>query len=210
MFDSLFLLIEKTVNTLGNFGYAGVFFLSFLDRLSVFLIPAEIVLPAFGVLISRGVFLFWPAFVWVTVGSFIGNVALYLIFLKGGRIFLEKYGRYVLISKHELVHLDRWFLKYGNKFVLIAYLVPTSVRSVVPILAGISKMNFFRFSWYTFVSSLPLNFIYIYAGIKAGDNFNKIFGYFEKFNYVVVVALIILIIWYVYRHLKGGHLTHQQ
>lgn len=190
-------------------GYFGVFILSFLDRLTVFIIPAEIVLPSFGVLISRSTFLFWPVFVWVTIGSFIGNVALYFIFLKGGRSFLEKYGHYVLISKHELAHIDRWFLKYGDKFVFIAYMIPTSVRSIVPILAGISKMNFVRFSLYTIISSLPLNFIYIYAGIKARDNFNKIFDYFVRFNYVVMVAIIILVVWYIYRHTKGRHLTHE-
>lgn len=200
---------ERIVNLLGTLGYSGIFFLSFLDRLTVFIIPAEIVLPSFGILISQGKFIFWPVFVWVTIGSFLGNLALYLIFLNRGRLFLEKYGRYFLISKHELGHLDRWFLKYGDKFVLIAYLVPTSVRSLVPILAGISKMNFLRFSLYTFLSSLPLNFVYIYAGIKAGDNFNKIFGYFAKFNYVVIAIIIVLVIWYVYRHIKGRHLTHK-
>lgn len=208
MFDLFFKINGLALEVIATAGYLGVFVLSFLDRLTVFLIPAEIVLPAFGVLISRGVFIFWPTFIWVTVGSFIGNVALYFIFLKGGRLFLEKYGRYVLISKHELDHLDRWFLKYGDKFVFIAYLVPTSVRSIVPILAGVSKMNFFRFSLYTLISSLPLNFVYIYAGIKVGDNFSKLLGYFEKLNYIVVFVIVVLVLWYVYRHVKGRHLTH--
>ena len=209
MFDFVYLSIGKAVDVLGTLGYPGVFFMSFLDRLTVFLIPAEIVLPAFGILVSNGQFAFWPVMLWVTVGSFVGNVALYFIFFKGGRLFLEKYGRYFLISRHELAHLDRWFLKFGNKLVLIGYLLPTSVRSLVPIFAGISKMNFFRFSLYTLASSLPLNFLYIYAGIKAGDNLNKLFAYFVKLNYVVIVALAILIIWYIYRHIKGKHLTHK-
>src|SRR3989344_9515444 len=209
MFEFVFNISNWTLEVVRQGGYWGVFVLSFLDRLTVFLIPAEIVLPAFGVLISQGEFTFWPVFVWVTVGSFLGNLVLYFVFLNGGRSFLEKYGRYLLISKHELGHLDRWFLKYGNKLVLIAYLVPTSVRSVVPILAGISKMNFARFSFYTFISSLPLNFIYIYAGIKARDNFSKILDYFEKFNYAVVAIIFILLILYTYRHIKGRHLTHE-
>ena len=209
MFSILFSYIEKIVDIMGTFGYFGVFSLSLLDRLTVFLVPAEIVLPAFGILISQGEFAFWPVFIWVTVGSFLGNMALYFIFFKGGRLFLEKYGRYVLISRHELDHLDRWFLKNGNKWVFIAYLLPTSIRSLVPILAGISKMNFLRFSLYTIISSLPLNLLYIYAGIKAGDNLNKIFVYFEKLNYLVMVAVIVLVIWYIYRHMTGRHLTHE-
>lgn len=209
MFEIISLSIERVVILLETFGYPGIFFMALLDRLTVFLIPAEIVLPAFGVLISQGKFIFWPAFLWVTIGSFVGNVALYFIFLKGGRSFLEKYGRYVLISKHELEHLDNWFLRYGNKLIFIAYLLPTSVRSLVPILAGVSKMNFFRFSFYTLVSSLPLNLLYIYAGIKTGDNLSKIFGYFEKLNYLFIAGIIILAMWYAYRHIKGWHLTHK-
>lgn len=209
MVELFFFIGKWALNVIEQNGYIGIFILSFLDRLTVFLIPAEIVLPAFGILISKGEFLFWPVFIWVTIGSFLGNAALYFIFLNGGRSFLEKYGRYLLISKHDLSHLDRLFLKHGDKFVFFAYLVPTSIRSIVPILAGISKMNFVRFSLYTFVSSFPLNLIYIYAGIKAGDGFNKIFDYFVKFNYVVIVAIVVLVIWYMYRHTKGRHLTHE-
>ena len=208
MFELISSSIEKTVALIGVLGYTGVFFLSFLDRLMVFLIPAEIILPAFGILISKGIFNFWPVFIWMNVGSFLGNLALYFIFLKGGRSFLERYGRYILITKHELSHLDRWFSKYGNKIVLIGYLVPTSIRSLVPILAGISSMSVGRFSFYTLIGFLPLNIIYLLVGIKAGGNLDRIVGYMEKFNYIAIALIAILVIWYVYRHRKGKHLTH--
>src|SRR3989338_1867127 len=94
MFEIISSSVENVFDLIGTLGYFGVFFLSLLDRLTVFLIPAEIVLPAFGILISRGDFLFWPTVVWMSVGSFLGNIFLYLIFLKGGRSFLERYGRY--------------------------------------------------------------------------------------------------------------------
>lgn len=209
MFEIISLSIERVVDLIGTLGYSGIFFLALLDRLTVFLIPAEIVQPAFGILISRGTFSFWPVVIWMNVGSFLGNILLYLIFLKGGRSFLERYGRYFLISKHELGHLDRWFLKYGDKLVWIGYLIPTSVRSLVPILAGIARMSFNKFSFYTLLGFLPLNFLYLFIGIKAGDNLNKILGYFEKFNYVVIAVIIILVIWYMYRHKTGRHLTHE-
>ena len=209
MLEIIFSFTERVINFLGTFGYFGIFFLSFLDRLTIFLIPAEIVLPAFGLLISQGKFVFWPVLIWVTVGNFLGNLALYFIFFKGGRSFLEKYGRYVLISKHELDHLDRWFLKYGDKIIFIGYLVPAAIRSLIPIPAGLSRMSLSKFCLYTLIGSLPLNFLYVFVGMKAGDNLNKILDYFEKFNYIIIVAVIILIIWYVYRHIKNRHLTHE-
>ncbi|OGN03022.1 MAG: hypothetical protein A2655_02520 [Candidatus Yanofskybacteria bacterium RIFCSPHIGHO2_01_FULL_43_42] len=208
MFELLASSIDKAAVFFWALGYPGVFWTSFLDRLTVFLIPAEIVLPAFGILVSQAKFSFWPVMIWVTAGNFLGNLALYFIFLKGGRPFLEKYGRYCLISKHDLDHLDRLFLKYGDKLVFWGYFIPSSGRSIVPIPAGISRMNLRKFSLYTFFGSMPLNFLYVYVGIKAGDNLERIFNYVEKFNYVFVGLLAILVIWYIYRHKTRKHLTH--
>ena len=193
---------------MGVLGYAGVFGASFLDRLTVFLIPAEIVLPAFGILINQTKFSFWPVMMWVTAGNFLGNLALYFIFLKGGRPFLERYGKYFLITKHDLEHLDSWFAKYGDKIVFWGYLIPSLGRSIVPIPAGISRMKLSKFSLFTFLGSIPLNFLFVYVGIKAGDNLDGIFNYLEKFNHVFVGLLIILVIWYIYRHKTKTHLTH--
>lgn len=209
MFDILSSSINKAVVFLESLGYWGVFWVSLLDRLTVFLIPAEIVLPAFGILVSRGEFSFWPVMLWVTAGNFLGNLALYFVFLKGGRSFLERYGKYFLVTKHDLDKLDRLFLKYGDKIVFWGYFIPSSGRSIVPIPAGISRMKLGKFSLYTFLGSIPLNFLFVYAGIKAGDDLDKIFSYFEKFNYFVIAAIIILVIWYIYRHINKKHLTHE-
>lgn len=208
MFEILSYTMDKAVVFLEALGYAGVFWVSFLDRLTVFLIPAELVLPAFGILISQAKFSFWPVMIWVTAGNFLGNVGLYFIFLKGGRPFLERYGKYFLITKHDLEHLDRLFLKYGDKIVFWGYFIPSSGRSIVPIPAGISRMSLSKFSVYTFFGSIPLNFLYVYVGIKAGDNLDGIFGFLDKFNYIFVATLAVLAIWYVYRHQKRKHLIH--
>ncbi len=208
MFSFLFSYAESVIGILGNSGYFGVFLLSLLDRLTVFLIPAEIVLPAFGILISQGDFLFWPVFIWVTVGNFLGNVALYWIFSSGGRPFLEKYGKYLLISHHDLHHLDNLFIKYGDKLLLFGYLIPTAVRSLVPIPAGLARVNLKKFSIYTLIGSLPLNVLYIIAGMKIGDNLGRILSYFDSLNYIVIAVLVILIVLYIYRHKIHKHLTH--
>ena len=209
MFELLSSSLDKAVIFLGALGYAGVFWASFLDRLTVFLTPAEIVLPAFGILISQGKFSFWPVMIWLTAGNFLGNLGLYFIFLKGGRLFLEKYGKYFLITKHELEHLDKWFAKYGDKIVFWGYFIPSSGRSIVPIPAGITRMSLSKFSLYTFLGSMPLNFLYVYVGIRAGDNLDRIFSFLEKFNYFFVAILVVLVIWYIYRHKFRKHFTHE-
>ncbi len=208
MYSFLASYAEKIINILDNFGYSGVFLLSLLDRLTVFLIPAEIVLPAFGVLGGQGQFSFWPVLIWVTAGNFLGNLVLYGIFLKGGRPFLEKYGKYFLISHHDLRHLDSLFLKYGEKLVFFGYFIPTAVRSLVPIPAGLVGMNLKKFSLYTLIGSIPLNVLYIIAGMKVENNLDKILEYFAPLNYAVITILAASVIWYIYRHKTRKHFTH--
>lgn len=209
MSDLLSSLLGRISSLLESLGYFGIFSLALLDRLTVFLIPAEIVLPAFGILIGQGKFLFWPVVLWVTLGNFLGNLLLYGIFRAGGRPFLERYGRYFLISRHELNHLDSWFLKYGDKIVFFGYFIPTAVRSLVPIPAGLARMGLKKFSLYTFLGSLPLNVLYIYVGLKAEAKFDTVLRFFEKVNYLIIVLAAGFVIWYVYRHMNKKHATHR-
>lgn len=209
MFDFLSSWIVWVVGLLGTLGYSGVFLLSFLDRLTVFFTPAEIILPAFGILVSQGVFGLWPVMAWVTIGGLLGNLGLYAIFRQGGRPFLESHGRYFLISKHELGHLDRWSSRYGSRILILGYLLPTTLRSLVPVVAGVARMDIRKFLIHTLIWSFPWNFIYVILGIKAGDHFETVIRYLEKLNYVLAAAILILVVWYWYRHRKGKHLTHE-
>ena len=84
---------------------------------------------------------------------------------------LEKYGKYVLIKKHEMELADRWFARYGNKAVFIARLLPI-IRTFISLPAGIARMNFGKFAVYSFVGSLPWCFALAYVGVMLGNNWN--------------------------------------
>lgn len=209
MFNFVLPVIQWVVNLIGQSGYSGIFLSSFLDRATIFLVPAEIVLPLLGFLVAQGKFSFASVFILVTLGNLVGNFFLYWLFLRGGRPILERWGKYLLISKHDLEHSERIFSKYGDKIVLIGYFLPTIFRSLVPIPAGLFKMNRNRFLLYTFFGSMPLNLLYLFAGIKAGENLDLLLFYFERFNSVIIVALVLLVIWYIFRHIKRKHFTHE-
>lgn len=189
-------------------GYPGIFLLSFLDRATIFLTPAEIILPIFGILIAQGKFSLVSVFILVTIGNLLGNFFLYWVSLKGGRPFIERWGRYFLISKHDLEHSEKFFARHGDKIVLAGYFLPTAFRSLAPIPAGLFRMGRNKFIWYTLFGSIPLNFIYIFAGIKAGENWDLLLSYFERFNFVMIVMLVLLVVWYVFRHMKRKHFSH--
>ena len=207
--DFILSVVQWSADLIGRSGYPGIFLSSFLDRAMIFLVPAEVVLPIFGLLIAQGKFSFASVFILVTVGNLLGNFLLYWISLKGGVPILERWGKYLLISKHDLEHSERFFSKYGDKIVLIGYFLPTVFRSLAPIPAGIFRMDRNKFLLYTFFGSMPLNLIYIFAGVKAGENWNLLLSYFEKFNSVIIAILVLLVVWYVIRHIKRKHFFHE-
>ncbi|MBI2670211.1 MAG: DedA family protein [Candidatus Yanofskybacteria bacterium] len=198
----------KSLELLERWGYGGAFLLSILDRVSISLIPSEVLLPLYGFLSGRGVFPIWLIYIVINIGSLIGESILYLIFAKGGRPFLEKYGRYFLVYKHDLDHLDRLFVKYGTKLVFWGRFLPFA-RSIIAIPAGISRLNFKNFAVYSFLGMLPYNFFLLLLGEKTGENFAVIKPYLDIAEKAAMLILAALVIWYIYRHLKKRHLTHE-
>lgn len=188
-------------------GYFGVFLLSIADRLAFQLIPGEVIFSLLGFLISRTKFDFTLALILTTAGNFIGDLVIYFIFLKKGRGFVEKYGKYFLISAHDLKHTEKLFEKHGGKLIFWGRFIPIVV-TFISIPAGLARMNFKKFAIFTFLGSLPRNFILILLGFKLGENWALIIKFLEKSQFVIIWILIGAIIWYILRHLKGRHFTH--
>ena len=207
----LFSLIENIghwgLDMMSRVGYGGLFFLSILDRVLLSLLPSEVILPFAGLLIAQGRFTWELVLIWVTLGSLLGDLVLYWIFATGGRWLVEKYGRYLLISKHDLDHTDRLFAKHGGKLVFIGRLLPI-VRTFVSIPAGIARMPLGKFIWYTAIGLLPYNILMIYIGFKSEQHLDTIKLFLKKGELFIAGALVVAIVWYIYRHFQKRHVTH--
>src|SRR3989344_4053082 len=94
MYSLLFKVGEDSLGLLASAGYGGMFLLSLLDRATVFLIPSEVLLPLYGWLVCQGILSLWPTFLIISLGAIVGEMILFRIFYRGGRPFLEKYGKY--------------------------------------------------------------------------------------------------------------------
>lgn len=207
MLNLISLIGQWSLDILSQAGYFGVFLLSIADRLAFQLIPGEVIFSLLGFLISQARFDFIPALILTVAGNFIGDAVIYFVSLKGGRKVIKKFGRYFFISGHELEHTEKLFEKYGSKLIFWGRFVPVVV-TFISIPAGLAKMDFRRFSIFTFLGSLPRNFILIFLGFKLGENWLVIIKFLEKAGSVIILLLIGAVIWYVYRHLKRRHLTH--
>jgi membrane protein DedA with SNARE-associated domain len=178
-------------------GYLGIVLLMALE--SAFLpVPSEIIMPFAGFAVFQGLMDFWLVVLAGTVGNLVGSLAAYYVGIRGGRPLLEKYGKYILISKRELDWADHLFAKYGSKIIFISRLLPV-IRTAISLPAGIAKMDIKKFSFYTFVGSLPFCIALTYIGVVLGENWTSISGWFHYLDILVVVGAIAGVIYYVYR-----------
>lgn len=191
-------VIDKT-------GYAGIFLLSALESAAV-PIPSEVVVPFSGFLAASGKFSILGVVAVATLANLAGSIVLFLIGKSGGRWILEHYGKYVLIHKKDLNTADKWFLKHGAATVFWGRMLPV-VRTFISLPAGIANMGLTRFSLFTLLGALPWNFALALVGLKAGENWDLLHGYFRKADIFIVILVIVGAVWYITRHLKkkGSH-----
>src|SRR5262244_1539194 len=100
-----------------------------------------------GYLVYVGRFSLWAVAVAGAVGCVLGSLVAYWAGMYGGRPFIEKYGKYVLISRRDLDLADRWFARYGEWIVFTSRLLPV-IRTFIAFPAGVAQMNLTRFVVY--------------------------------------------------------------
>jgi membrane protein DedA with SNARE-associated domain len=104
------------VATISALGYFGVLLLMAIESACIPL-PSEIIMPFAGYLVSTGQMNFWLVGLAGAVGCVVGSMVAYWVGMYGGRPLIEKYGKYVLVSGHDLDIADRLFAKYGEAIV---------------------------------------------------------------------------------------------
>jgi membrane protein DedA with SNARE-associated domain len=194
------LVSQFVLTTIRTGGYAGVAGLMAIESACIPL-PSELIMPFAGFLASQGRFSLWILGVAGALGCVLGSIPAYYLGLFGGRPLIEKYGKWVLLSHHDLDLADRLFQRHGEPVVFFARLLPV-VRTFIAFPAGVSKMNMRRFVIYTFVGSFPWCLGLAYLGMKLGQNWERLGKYFHRFDAAIGALILAGIVLYVYRHLR--------
>jgi membrane protein DedA with SNARE-associated domain len=196
-------LVQFVTHVIDVGGYAGIVALMGIESACIPL-PSELIMPFAGYLVYLGHFsLFWAATAGA-VGCNLGSVVAYWIGAKGGRPLVERYGRWVLMSRHDLDRMTEFFNKYGVTTVLLGRLLPV-VRTFIAFPAGIAKMPQLKFHIYTFVGSWPWCFALAYAGMRLGEAWHtdpRFYAIYHRFHLAVEIALLLGIVWFIWTHLN--------
>lgn len=193
-------IIDFIVKTVGDLGYWGIFMMMFLES-SFFPFPSEVVMIPAGYLAYKGEMnLFLAVFAGIA-GSLAGAVFNYFLAMRFGRVFIQRYGKYVLIKEETLQKMEDFFAKHGHISTFSGRLIP-AVRQYISLPAGLAKMNLLKFSLYTSLGAGIWVLILALLGYFIGHNQELISEYLRIIIVAILVFLAIFILIYVRLKLK--------
>ena len=140
-----------------------------------------------------------------SLASNLGSIPAYWVGARGGRPMVERYGSYLLLSRHDLDRVDHFFARFGSIAVLVGRMLPI-IRTFIAFPAGVAKMNQLRFHIYTFIGSWPWCYVLAYVGMKLGAQWNndpRFKAIFHRFHLGVELVLVSGFVWFVWTHWKN-------
>ena len=195
-------IVTFCTNLIGQWGLPAVFVLMLLESACI-PIPSEAIMPFAGFAVSQGHMSLLGIVVAGVAGNLCGSWISYGVGYYGGRPFVERYGRYVLLRMHHLVLAERFFARYGPITVFFARMVPI-VCTFISLPAGFGRMPFWKFTLYTVLGSTIWVTLLGFAGEKLGSNWEKIQPLLHYLDYAVVVAIVALVVWAIVRRRRRG------
>ncbi len=200
MVNLLSSLTTFIIHTISTLGYTGVALLMAIESAAIPL-PSEIIAPFAGFLVASGRFSLWGVALAGGIGSMVGSMLTYWVGMYIGRPVIEKYGKYILISHHDLDIADNFFHKYGELATFIGRLLPV-VRTFISIPAGIERVPFWKFSFFSFLGSVIWTYLLAFIGMKLGEHWDTLRNVFHKFDAVIVLFIVAAIAYWIYRHVR--------
>lgn len=194
-------ILHQVTIMIAALGYWGVGLGMAIESANIPL-PSEVILPFGGYLVYIGRLDFWGTVMAGTVGGTVGSVGSYYLGRRGGRPFLQRYGRYLGITDRKLALADCWFERYGEATVFFTRLMPI-VRTFISLPAGIARMNFKKFVIYTFLGSLPWSILLVYAGYALGQNWQTLKPWFHRMDFLVAAVMVLVILYYLWGKCKN-------
>lgn len=179
-----------------SYGYVALVVLSIVGSCCV-PIPSEITFVVAGALCTSAVtghvqFSLWAVIVVGTLGSLVGSIIAYEIGRSAGRSIVDRWGKWLLLTHHDLDRSEAWFVRYGSATVVIGRVIPV-VRSFISVPAGIAEMKRVRFDVLTVVGSAVWVSLLSALGYAAGSNWHHVSNDFHDAQLPVIIVLVLLI-----------------
>jgi len=197
-------LTNLIVSTVGEWGYAGIFIMMAIES-SFIPFPSEIVMIPAGYLANKGEMNLGLVLLSGFSGSMIGAWINYLLAMSLGRKFLYAYGRYFFMPVEVLDKMETFFKTHGAVSTFSGRLIP-GIRQLISIPAGLSKMPFALFSFYTFLGAGLWSSVLVALGYFMGEKEELIKEYLHELVWVSLVFVGLIAVIYTYFHKRKNSL----
>jgi membrane protein DedA with SNARE-associated domain len=197
-------IIALLVAAIAGGGYASVVLLMAIQSACI-PIPSEVIMPLAGYALAHSQLDLIILATVASLASNLGSIPAYWVGAHGGRPMVERYGSFLLLSRHDLDRVDHFFARFGSIAVLIGRMLPI-IRTFIAFPAGVAKMNQFRFHLYTFIGSWPWCYVLAYIGMRLGASWNsdpRFKAVFHRFHLGVEAVILLAAIWFVTSHWKN-------
>ena len=198
------LVAAFVVATISQGGYLGIVLLMAIESACIPL-PSEIIMPFSGYLVFTGRFDLALVATAGAIGCNVGSALAYAVGYFGGRPLVERWGGYLLLSRHELELADHFFERYGAITIFVCRLLPV-IRTFIALPAGIVRMPQAKFHLYTFLGSWPWCYALAYVGYRLGEQWDtdpRLKQAFHDFHLVIVGAMALALAAYVWYRWKN-------
>jgi len=170
-------------------------------------IPSEVTMLFGGALVTASFLApdqqleLWAVVAAGTIGNLVGSWLAYWAGYKGGRPMIDRYGKYLLIRPHEVDRAHDWFERYGEFAVFGGRLLPV-VRTFISLPAGVVRMPFWRFTFYTVLGCLPWCLLLAWEGARLGERWDEVEHLIRPVAWAIVALLVLGAAWFVRRRLR--------
>jgi membrane protein DedA with SNARE-associated domain len=198
-------IVTFLTNLFDAMDWAGVVGIMALESANI-PIPSEVTMPLSGWLLVQARAgtawqAIWEGGLWGAVGCTIGSLLSYGLGAWGGRPLLDRYGKYLLISNHDLEVADHWFNRWGDWAAFISRLLPI-VRTFISFPAGVARTRLGTFTIFSFLGSFIWCAALAYGGYQFGAHWEELRAIMRPFDIPIAIVLVAGFVYYVYRHVR--------
>lgn len=188
-------MVVWLVKVVGALGYPGIFIMMAIES-SFFPLPSEVVMPPAGYLAAKGEMNMAIIIICGTLGSIVGATVNYMIAKRFGRKFLIKFSKYLMLNEQRINYMDNYFKEHGEIITFIGRLIPV-VRHYISFPAGLARMNYGRFAFYTGLGAFIWVTILAYIGHSVGNNIDMVKENLHTVMLILFPVIAALIVGYV-------------
>ena len=204
---------DFVINNIERFGYLAIFVCTFIEGMCIPLI-SEVILGFTGYLVYKGTLSFLPALLSAWSGSFCGSFFIYMVFRRGGRPLVYKYGHYIRLSRARFDKFSEWFERFGPMLIIPWRQIPV-VRTKISIVAGIFDLNIYVFSSLTAIGIAVWTTLALYVSMSFGKNWEQLVSLLSDLgSFVIFIILMSIagtyIVWYWRRKQKKRKNAHKK